>query len=374
METVFWIAVGFIAYTYAGYPVVVWLLSRMRAEETVDPAQLCDWPSATIVVAVHNEQHRVARKIANLRALDYEPGKLAIVFVSDGSTDGTNECIAREPDVTLLSYPQRCGKPYALNFALARVDSEVVVFTDVRQNLEPGALRQLVARLRQPGIGAVSGELVHLDPVTHAASHIGLYWRYEKWIRRAESRLASTVGVTGALYAIRRDDYAPLPTDTLLDDLVVPMQIVRCGHRVVFEPSAVITDELQPDTPGERKRKVRTLTGNFQAFARYPWMFAPWINPVFVQFVSHKVFRLFVPYAMALAFVASLLADGAFYTLMAAGQAAFYALALPGFLAPRWRTNRFVSFAVVFLELNWAAVLAMRNFVAGRTDARWEKT
>ncbi|KPL25757.1 MAG: glycosyl transferase [Acidithiobacillales bacterium SM1_46] len=374
MEALFWAAFGFIVYTYAGYPLGVWMLSRLRPETGGNTPGIRRWPSVTVVVAVHNEQGRVLPKLSNLRALDYELGLLRIMFVSDGSTDATNEHLAMEADVTLLSYPERRGKPHALNIELAQIDSEVVVFTDVRQELEPGAVRCLVARLLEPGIGAVSGELVHRDPVSHTASHIGLYWRYEKWIRKAESRLASTVGVTGALYAIRRRDYVPLPTDTLLDDFVLPMQIVRRGQRVIFEPRAVIYDELQTDTRGERKRKVRTLTGNFQAFVRNSWLFVPGQNPVLVQFLSHKVFRLFVPYAMVALLAASFFASGAVYRVAAAGQVVFYLVVLLGLAAPSFRSNRFVSFALVFVELNWAAVLAMRNFLTGGIDARWEKT
>jgi cellulose synthase/poly-beta-1,6-N-acetylglucosamine synthase-like glycosyltransferase len=371
---IFWTSLAFVAYTYVLYPVGIWLLSRLRAEEVADPERVREWPSVTIVVAVYNEQQRVLAKIENLRSLDYTPDRLRVLFVSDGSTDATNDLIAGQRDVELLAYPERRGKPHALNRALERVASEVVVFTDVRQMLEPHAVRRLVARLQSPDVGAVSGELVHRDPVTHAAAHIGLYWRYEKWIRRAESRFASTVGVTGALYAIRRADYVPLSDDALLDDFEIPMQIVRRGHRVVFESGAVIYDELQQDTAGERKRKVRTLTGNFQAFARHPWMFLPWHNPVWVQFLSHKVFRLFVPYALVSMLGASFLASGAVYTLAAAAQALFYAASLAGLAFVGWRRNRLISFAVVFLQLNWAAVLAMRNALSGSIDARWEKT
>ena len=374
MDIVFWTSLGFIAYTYAGYPLCVWLLSLLRTETLADPARLREWPRVTVVVAVHNEEQRLIAKIRNLTAQDYEPGRLRIVFVSDGSTDGTDAALEREADVELLSYPERRGKPHALNYALQHVQSEVVVFSDVRQELQPGAIRFLVARLVQPGIGAVSGELVHLEPKTHAASNIGLYWRYEKWIRKAESRLASTVGVTGALYAIRRRDFRPLPEDTLIDDFVVPMEIARQGLRVVFEPRAVIHDELQMDRAGERKRKVRTLTGNFQVIANYPWLLSPWGNPLFLQFISHKVFRLFVPYAMATLLASSVLAPGALYFSAACAQLAFYAAALPGLVSPRWRRSRAINFAVVFLDLNWAAVLSLYNFIARRTSAKWEKT
>ncbi|MBI5784941.1 MAG: glycosyltransferase family 2 protein [Rhodocyclales bacterium] len=371
---VFWLAVLFIAYTYVGYPLGVWLLARRRPEETPEQLDACDWPPITVVIAVYNEAQRIARKIANLRNLDYPQEKMSILFVSDGSTDATNELLAKASGISWHAYAERRGKPYALNCGLQRVGTEIVVFCDVRQEIERTAFKHLIGRLVQPGVGAVSGELVHRDPQSHVAANIGLYWRYEKWIRRSESRVASSIGATGALYAIHRSDFEPLAEDTILDDFEIPMAVVRRGRRNVFEHRAIFFDELQQDTAGERKRKVRTLTGNYQAFSRHRWLFSPRQNPVFVQFMSHKVFRLLVPYALMLALGASLAAEGWFYAGIAVVQVAFYTIAIAGSRAARMRSNRIVSFAVVFLELNWAAVLALVNFLSSRTDAKWEKT
>lgn len=374
MELLFWLAFAFVAYTYAGYPIGIWALSRFRREEPAEPDVVGEWPAVTVVIAVHDEAARAKAKVENLRALDYPQDRLRFLFVSDGSTDATESILEREPDVTLVRVPERRGKACALNVAMAHVETPIVVFADVRQQIESQALRHLVARLLQPGVGAVSGELLHLDPTTRAAAHIGLYWRYEKWIRKAESRFASTVGVTGALYAIRREDYTPLEPGTLLDDFEQPMHLARRGRRVVFEPRAMMYDELQEDVAGERKRKIRTLTGNFQSFARHRWLFVPWQNPLWVQFVSHKWFRLLVPYALTVMYVSSMLAPGTFYRAAATLQGAFYMLAFVGAAIPALRRSRLVSFAEVFVELNRASVLALRNYLEGRTDARWEKT
>lgn len=374
VEFAFWFACIFVVYTYLGYPAIIHLLSQSRRPDTPEMVAPHEWPGVTIVIAVHNEERRIAEKVRNLRALDYPAGCLDVLFVSDGSTDQTDAVIAGSTGVRLLSYPVRQGKPHALNSAIALVRTPIVVFTDARQHLAPDAVRHLVLRLLQPSVGAVSGELIHREPGSNDSAHVGLYWRYEKWIRQSESRYFSTVGVTGALYAIRHQDYSPIPTDTLLDDFEVPIRILRRGKRVVLEGRARIYDELQNDVVGERKRKVRTLTGNFQAFSRNGWLFSPLSNPVFAQFVSHKVFRLMVPYALAVMLLTSMLADGIFYHLAAALQLLLYAIPSLGGISPGLRRTRVVSFISVFLELNLAAVLALLNFARGRLDVRWEKT
>jgi len=373
VKILFWVTAFFIFYVYLLYPIGIWLLSRRKPLELSDPKIILEWPNLTIVVAVYNEQNRIINKVRNLKALDYDRDKLHILFVSDGSNDATNELLIHEPKVELLSYPQRRGKPHALNLALQKISSEIIVFTDVRQELTPYSLRYLVASLLQPNIGGVSGELVHWSANSCIAEHIGLYWRYEKWIRKSESRFASTIGATGALYAIHRADYSLLAEDTLLDDFEIPLQIIRQGKRVLLDNRAIIYDELQKDTIGERKRKIRTLTGNFQAFTRNLWLFSPRENPIFLQFISHKVFRLLVPYAMLILLIASLFVSGIFYKIALAIQLLFYLLSFIGFLSPHLKKYRFISFATVFVELNGAAVLALLKFLTGQIDPRWEK-
>ncbi len=373
MEGLFWFSVLFIAYTYIGYPLLIGVLARTRTIPPCNPDQISTWPTVTVVIAVYNEQQRVLKKIQNLRSLNYPADKLDIIFVSDGSTDDTVS-VLNGAGVRVLSYAERHGKAYALNLALQHAHSDVIVFTDVRQQLNHDALRWLIARLQQDQVGAVSGELIHVDPANATAAQIGLYWRYEKWIRKAESRFASTAGVTGALYAIRRNDYVPLVEGTVLDDFLEPMHIARRGKLIKFEPNAQITDELQADMRGERKRKVRTLTGNFQAFVQQPWLFSPRQNPIWLQFLSHKVFRLLVPYAMLLALLSSLFADGWLYRIAALAQIVFYLIAISAMLDKPISRHRLVNFAGVFVEMNWAAVLAARNFVTGQLNARWEKT
>lgn len=374
MEVAFWVSFLFIFYTYLGYPLLIWFMAVLRRRPPMRAITDEDLPSVSIVIAVHNEQGRVLRKIENIRALEYPADRLGMVFVSDGSTDKTNEILAAQSDVTLVQYPQRHGKQFALNEAIKHVDAQVVVFADVRQLIDKHALKHLMQSLLQSGVGAVSGELVHLQPGTQAAAQIGLYWRYEKWIRKSESAWGSTVGATGALLAMYRKDFTPLAVDTILDDFEQPMLVIRANKLVKLDARAIMFDELQTEVSGERKRKVRTLTGNFQSFVRHPWLFSPLHNPVWLQFVSHKVFRLLAPYALAVLLVGALLSDLVLYQLAGLAQIVFYSLPLFGKLIPPLRRTRVVSLVQVFVEMNGAAVVAMFNWLTGRVSARWEKT
>ncbi|MFV1984921.1 MAG: glycosyltransferase family 2 protein, partial [Thiohalomonadales bacterium] len=292
MEYIFWFSTIFIFYTYAGYPLLIFALASRYKPILGNPDDQNEWPNITIIIPVHNEEENVINKLDNLKSLDYPQDKLEIIFVSDASTDDTNKLLASADNIKLISYFPRKGKPTALNKAVSEVKSDIILFTDVRQELDAPAAKFLVSTLNQNNVGAVSGELVHRDPLTHTGRNVGLYWRYEKWIRKAESQFHSTAGVTGALYVIRRNDYIPLLEDTLLDDFEVPIQILKNNKRVVFDPRAKIYDEVQEESVAEQKRKIRTLTGNYQSFLRHLWLFSPISNPIFIQFISHKVFRL----------------------------------------------------------------------------------
>ena len=370
----FWVAALFILYTYIGYPVLIGLLAKRCPHPACALRDDASLPRITIVMAGYNEAARLPGKIANLRALDYPQDKVDILVVSDGSTDGSDQVLGNTPGVRTLGYAQRRGKAYALNLALAEVKTEFVVFCDVRQDLEPGAVRRLISDFCDPAVGAVSGELVHRPSGTQTGQNIGLYWRYEKAIRKAESQFHSTVGATGALYAIRTRDFAPIAPDTILDDFEIPKRITRMGKRTLIEPRAHVYDVLQTESAAEKKRKIRTLTGNFQTFSRNFWLFSPTQNPVWFQFLSHKVFRLIVPYALILPLLTSALIPAAFYRAALLAQLGFYLLAALGQWAPAARNNKFVSFAHVFFDMNAAAILALLKFISGRADAKWEKT
>ena len=374
MDTLFYLSVAFILYTYLLYPVGIWLLASLR--KTTQPSTICDadCPELTVVIAAHNEAHRLQTKINDIRSQDYPQDRIHILVVSDGSTDNTCSLLENQHDVQTIAYTERQGKAHALNVAMATVKTDFVVFNDARQTAAPQALRLMIASLMQAGVGAVSAELTHLEPGTQTASNIGLYWRYEKWIRKSESDWYAVVGATGACYAIHSRLFVPLQPGTVLDDFEIPMQIVRQGQRVIFDGRALFYDELQKDMSGEKKRKIRTLGGNFQSFSTHPWLFSPTANPIWLSFISHKVFRLVVPYALITTLTSSLLSNSALIQAIALPQLLFYGAAAAALHNPKLNNHRILSFARVFVELNWIALIAGIQYWQGSQNGHWEKT
>jgi biofilm PGA synthesis N-glycosyltransferase PgaC len=367
----FWTAAVFVAYVYVGYPLLILIAARVRgAPASPAPSGEFSWPAVTIVVAVRNERHNLARKLKTLRELDYDPSILSVIFVSDGSTDGTNEFLEDQPDVRLIAYSERRGKAHALNVARASASGEIVFFTDARQELNSGCLRALVRRFSDPGVGVVSGSLVHLRGTSEESGQIGLYWRYERWIRTMEAEFDSCIGATGACYAIRRRLWSAIPDDTLIDDFLIPMLATRSGYRVVFEPDALAIDEVEERIEGEFARKVRTLAGNFQEVGRNRWLLGS-CNRLRWQLVSHKLLRLFVPYALLICFISSAVASGTLYQLFFILQAAMYAAAGIGCVSQSARSLKPIAFATTFFSLNLAAVFALIKYAQSSGTNLW---
>ena len=372
-ETLFWLAGACLVYVYAGYPVLVWAAAALRPRPVARAGFL---PSVSVLVSAHDEEARIDARLQNLLALDYPRHRIEILLGSDGSTDATVARARRQPGVTVVDFPQRRGKPAVLNDLACIAHGEVLVLGDVRQRYEADTVRALVAPLAAPDVGAVSGELFLTEREDGSAvgRGVGVYWRYEKFIRSHESRLDSTVGVTGAVYAVRRALFEPLPADGILDDVLLPMRIVRRGYRVVFEPAARAYDSA-PATSGEEfTRKVRTIAGNFQLFARERWLLNPLRNRLWAQTVSHKVLRLASPLFLLVAFMANgALLDVPFYRWTFAAQVVFYAAALGGYLLRDARRVPILTVPYVFCLLNYATAVAFSRFVRRRHHVTWER-
>jgi poly-beta-1,6-N-acetyl-D-glucosamine synthase len=331
-EAILWAALAGIAYVYAGYPL---LLLAWRAWDGRPVHKQRQEPSVSLVIAMRNERTNVRAKMQNCLDLDYPPGKLQVIVSLDASTDGTEALVREYADkgVEVVSLPAHRGKAEALNNGVAIATGEIIVFADARQQFEKRAVRELVANFADASVGAVSGELVLLDERgKESGDAAGAYWRYEKGLRAMESSIHSVPGATGAIYAIRRELFAPLTAGTILDDVVIPMRIVLAGKRVIFEPAARAYEPASRSAKSEYERKVRTLAGNYQLLAQMPELLAPWRNPIFVQFLSHKVGRLVVPYCLAALFISNLFLLHGYYLIFMIGQVLWYALAGAGWL------------------------------------------
>ncbi len=375
-ESLLWISALVVVYSYVGYPALVAVLAWLRPAPSVGRAPI--EPRVTVVIVAHNEEARIEEKLRNCLEVDYPRDRLEILVASDGSRDGTEEIVRTfaSQGVQLLALPGPNGKPSAINEAVPRALGEVVVLCDVRQRLATSAIRELVAHFADPRVGAVSGEL-HIPGGTGSTSGdgVGLYWSYEKAIRRAESRLGSTVGATGALYAFRKSLFRSIDPRTILDDVAIPMNVARAGYRVTFEPAAAAFDEPATDAAREYGRKVRTLAGNYQLVALYPWLLDPWRNRLLWQFVSHKLSRLAVPWCL-MAFLGTsvwLALHGVpAYRPVVAAQAVFYGLAAAGWgLEKLGRHPRWLSIPCGLTLLNVAALAAFFGFLRGTHKAAW---
>lgn len=376
-ERLFWASFALLIYVCAGYPLIIATCAALKARQPDgEPFE----PKVSVVIAAHNEIASIKQKTANLLSLDYPADQLEILVGSDGSTDGTLECLQdmSESRVHLFVFPRRQGKPAVLNKLVPEASGEIVVLADVRQQFDPQLLRILVQPFADPHVGAVSGELIlRWNPdITAVGEGVGAYWRYEKFIRSRESRIDSTVGATGAVYAIRKSLFEPIAEDTILDDVLIPLRIVRRGYRVLFEPRARAYDTLPATTREEFTRKVRTLAGNFQLFIRERWLLTPVRNRLWWQTISHKVLRLFMP-ALQIALFATNVAlawDARFYQLALVGQLLFYGGASIGW-ALHYTHRKFwpVTFPFTFCLLSWATVVGFLRWITGHQAVRWEK-
>ncbi len=366
------LALGIVAYILIGYPL---LLAAWPGKANRAIAKNPNYTSTvSIVLAVYNGAEFVRDKLESILDLDYPRELLQIIVVSDGSSDGT-EAIVREFEqrgVQLLTLPHG-GKAAALNAAIATATGGILFFTDVRQKLDRGALRHLVANFADPSIGAVSGRMQLLKGRRGEQADMDLYWRYEVWARQQHSNIDSIFSTTGCIYAMRRDLAGPIPPDTLSDDAMLPLKAFFQGYRVIFEPDAIAVD-YPAKTGTEFRRRCRTLAGLWQVFTRVPQLFTS-RDRMRIHFLSHKFGRLALPWAILLAFAATIaLPATLFRSWMIGDECVLVLLALLDRFVPHWLpVKRITSPARTFLTMNAASIAAMAVFFTS-PDRFWSTT
>lgn len=372
MIAVFWVSLIFVLYTYVGYPALLWLWGRFQSV-----AAPVAWPNGlprvAVLIPAYNEQAAIREKLRLVLASHYPPHLLRVLVVSDGSSDNTLAYAQSiiDPRLTVIGMPARSGKMATVNYGMGLVTESIVIMTDAGEMFDQETVGRLVMRFADPSLGAVSGELGLVGLQTGFSRNLGAYWRYEKAIRAWEAQVGSVVGVTGPAYAMRRELFRQMPPDTILDDLAIPLEVIKQGYRVGYERRAYAYERATLEGDREFIRKRRTLAGNYQVISRYWRLLLPG-SGIAWQFWSHKVFRLIVPYALVGIFLGSLGLGGVLGAAVVAAQLAFYGLA--AFSA--WVTHpkkSWLNLPYTFCVLNWAAIAGSYDYLAGRSTVRWEK-
>ena len=387
MILLFWLCAVFILYCYIGYPALLFVWSRIRPHR-VRRGHRVPVPKVSVVIAAHNEADNLPGRLDNLCDQDYEPDRMEIIVVSDGSTDNSPEVVrgyletgqarATEtgrtfPRIRLIVFEENRGKALALNAGVGEANGDFIVLADARQRFNRDAIRELIANFNDPEVGCVSGELVFVDADrAGAGGEMKAYWNMEKAIRKMESAIHSVAGATGSICAIRKELYRNIPPNTLLDDVFIPMNIVFQGYRSVFEERAVAMDSASKTMAQEKRRKLRTLLGNYQIIELMPRLISPGHNPIFFRYLSHKIFRLGVPLAFLTMMLAALASGEFFYRLIFCfGVAAMLLPLMEDRLKPIPFVGKLCTLSSAFFLLNYFALLAFWHFLFAKNKEIW---
>jgi cellulose synthase/poly-beta-1,6-N-acetylglucosamine synthase-like glycosyltransferase len=375
----FWCSISVVIYAYIGYAILIWLLSRAFGRVLVAPITNDDeLPTATLVLAAYNEDVVIEERLRNALSMDYPPAKYEIVVGSDGCTDRTAEIVRgfAGQGVKLLDFSQNRGKASVLNDAVAASTGEILLMSDANTRVDTAAARRLVRWFRDPQVGAVVGRLVLVDPTTGRNAD-GLYWKYETFLKRCESRLGALLGANGAIYAIRRILYEPIPSGTIVDDFVIPLLAKqRTGCGIIYDCDAVATEETPPDVGSEFHRRSRIGAGGFQSIGMLWRLLDPRRGWVAFAFLSHKVLRWFCPFFLIAAFIANLLLAGSpLYGAILVAHVAFYVVAMIlAFVPAGVKVLRPLRLTTMFVSMNAALLVGFFRWLGRRQRGTWRRT
>ncbi len=387
LVTIFWLSVFVVCYTYVGYAILLWFMVKIK-EGFVGKSQykaIEDFPEVTLLVAAYNEKDFLAEKMKNSRELEYPQDKLKLVWVTDGSDDGTPDLLREYPGVTVYHRPERAGKIAAMNRGMSLIQSPIVIFSDANTILGKESIWRIVRLFANPKVGCVSGEkrIFNREKDMAAGAGEGLYWKYESFLKSYDARLYSVVGAAGELFAIRREYYQEVEKDTLLDDFVISLRIAMQGHVTQYDPEAYACETSSANVKEELKRKIRIAAGGFQSIVRL----SPLLN-IFkygilsFQYISHRVLRwTLAPLSLLLLLLSNLvLACKAgfclchFFTITFWLQVCFYAMALLGWFLENHQIKLKILFVpYYFFIMNLAVYLGFMRYVKKKQDVKWER-
>jgi poly-beta-1,6-N-acetyl-D-glucosamine synthase len=377
-ELILWGSIGIVLYTYGIYPAIVFSLSKFVKRQERNNADK-DLPSVSVVISVYNEDNILPEKIMNISAIDYPQDKIEFLFGSDGSTDRTYAILldAGLSNLKVIQFPIRRGKANVLNDLIQRANGDIIVFSDANTMYEPGTVQKLVKHFGDKSVGGVCGEL-DLGSNEQSVGEIGekSYWQYENILKSKESKYQTLIGATGGVYAIRKSLFKPLPTSkAVVDDFLIPIEIVRRGYKMLYEPGAKAFEKAVGTVLGEFRRKVRIGASNFNGISE----FADLLNPKhgFISFAlwSHKIIRWFAPLFLLTIFCLSIfLAIGsANYRLLLWVQVGFIVLGTIGFLFEWGKINLGIfAFPYYFIAMNAALFIGFIKYIFGKQRSTWE--
>ncbi len=375
LEVLFGLLVGVAIYTYIGYPIAVFILSRLFSR----PIRKDDFtPSVSIIIAAYNEERDLPAKLDNMLLLDYPKEKLEIIVASDCSTDNTDEIVRKYSahGIILNRQEARLGKTYAQQQAAKNSSGEILVFSDATTIYQTDAIRKIVRSFADPEVGCVAGQLIYVD---NASTVVGKgcqsYWSYEKFLKKCESRLGSLIGVSGCLYAVRRICQVRL-SNQMIDDFVIATEIHLQGLRTVYEPDAISMEDTNKRGHDELKMRIRVISQTLRALNKYQEVFSLSRHGMFAfQMISHKALRYLVPFLLvgALAVNWLLISESPIYYSFFLGQVAFYFSAFVGWVAERLKIKIGpLAIPYYFVLVNVASIGGIIRFINGGTQVVWE--
>lgn len=380
MEATFWLSILLITFSYFVYPVVLAFVAKLWGKKNTnkDISLINEWPEVAIVIAAYNEEQDIKQRIENLLSQDYPSEKITFFIGSDGSTDNTNQILQQYSDSRLQAqiFDQNRGKASVLNNLIELVTQPIVVFSDANTHFEPDAIKRLVAHFDDKKVGAVCGELNLFNPGANN-NQDSTYWLYEQFLKDQEGKLDALLGANGAIYAIRTHLYTPIPTNTIVDDFLIVMNVAKKKYQIIYDKSALAHEEIAPSIAEESKRRIRIGTGNYQAFTRLYWALNPMIGWRFFSYLSHKVLRWFTPHFMVVAFISNItLLGNTFYNVMLLIQVLAYCLAYWGQkICDQGRPiPAAIALLTFFVSMNYALLQGFYRFVFKNTQGTWQRT
>ena len=388
MTVLFWLSVSLIIYSYFIYPVL--LISCSAIKQTIYDAQhlvtkqplpednIDLLPSVSIIIAAYNEGSCIEGRVNNLLALNYPAEKLTLHIGSDGSSDNTADILngfsAKNYHPHIFEVNR--GKMSVLNDLIAQSEDDILIMSDANTHFNADVVYKLVRHFNDDKIGAVCGEL-HLVDAHSGDNKDSVYWRYEQVLKFHESRLGALLGANGAIYAMRKALFKPLPANTIVDDFQIVMNISKEKHHTIYDPEAIAIEEVAPDLNAEEGRRVRIGLGNYQAFFNMAWALNPLLGWRFLAYLSHKVCRWFVPHLMIIAFISNcLLLDQAIYQLSFMAQISFYLIAYYGIKRQKSdkKVNPFVGLIAFFVSMNIALFKGFIRYFNSNVQGTWKRT